>query len=90
MFKLWPMEQSLYNGSTLSPICSLSCAPTEQHHQGIDFEECMRGLEEALGPYDDQRRGWLQELDIPQIDQSISVAMKLIYRALLKGGPQVA
>ena len=72
---LWPMEQSLYNGSTLSPICSLSCAPTEQHHQGIDFGECMRGLEEALGSYDDQRRGWLQEL---QIDQSISVAKKLI------------
>ena len=36
------------------------------------------GLEEALGPYDDQRRGWLQELDIPLIDQSISVAMKLM------------
>ena len=36
------------------------------------------GAREALGPYDDQRRGWLQELDIPLIDQSISVAMKLM------------
>ena len=38
----------------------------------------MRGLEEALGSYDDQSGGWLQELDIPQIDLSISVAMKLM------------